>query len=133
MATSLPAITKHGGRGPAAPALARRRNISRSTQRRDREIIMTQETRLDRYRAAIGRARHDLITPALLLDLDIARNNINTMAAYMRTVPARLRPHIKVHKSPELARMQMQAGECIGMTTATVWEAQVMVHGGIAD
>lgn len=94
---------------------------------------MTQETRLDHYRAAIGRARHDLITPALLLDLDMARNNINNMAAYMRTVPARLRPHIKVHKSPELARMQMQAGECIGMTTATAWEAQVMVHGGIND
>jgi len=94
---------------------------------------MTQETRLDRYRAAIGRARHDLITPALLLDLDRARSNINNMAAYMRSVPARLRPHIKVHKSPELARMQMQAGECTGMTTATVWEAQVMVEGGIND
>lgn len=94
---------------------------------------MTRETRLDYYRAAIGRARHDIITPALLLDLDKARANINTMAAYMRTVPARLRPHIKVHKSPELARIQMQAGECTGMTTATVWEAQAMVHGGIQD
>jgi D-serine deaminase-like pyridoxal phosphate-dependent protein len=94
---------------------------------------MTQKSNTRDYRAAIGHARHDLITPALLLDLDMARSNINAMEAYMRTVPARLRPHIKVHKSSELARMQMQAGECIGMTTATVWEAQVMVHGGIND
>lgn len=94
---------------------------------------MTQKINSREYRTVIGRASHDLITPALLLDLDMARSNINTMAAYMSTVSARLRPHIKVHKSPELARMQMQAGECIGMTTATVWEAQVMVRGGIND
>src|SRR5260221_10794203 len=55
------------------------------------------------------------------------------MAVYMRGVPAKLRPHIKVHKSPQLARMQMEAGECIGMTTATVWEAVLMAAGGIDD
>lgn len=87
----------------------------------------------DIYRSAIGKARHDLVTPALILDLDIARSNITTMAEYMRGVPAKLRPHIKVHKSPELARMQMEAGECIGMTTATVWEALIMAGGGIDD
>src|SRR5215471_14374268 len=55
------------------------------------------------------------------------------MAEYMRSVPAKLRPHIKVHKSPELGRLQMKAGESIGLTTATVWEAVVMVRGGIDD
>jgi len=74
-----------------------------------------------------------LVTPALILDLDVARRNIAAMAEYMRTVPAKLRPHIKVHKSPELARMQMEAGEALGLTTATVWEAVVMVRGGIDD
>lgn len=85
------------------------------------------------YTSYIGRTRHDLITPALVLDLDVARENIANMAAYMRGVPAKLRPHIKVHKSPELGRMQMEAGESIGLTTATVWEAVVMVDGGIDD
>jgi D-serine deaminase-like pyridoxal phosphate-dependent protein len=85
------------------------------------------------YRSAIGRPRHDLVTPALILDLDVARRNIAAMAEYMRTVPAKLRPHIKVHKSPELARMQMAAGEALGLTTATVWEAVVLVRGGIDD
>lgn len=94
---------------------------------------MKQELPLGDYRSAIGRSRHDLITPALILDLDVARRNIAKMAEYMRSVPARLRPHIKVHKSPELARMQMAAGEAIGVTTATVWEAVVMVRGGIDD
>ncbi|MBA2284733.1 MAG: alanine racemase [Ktedonobacteraceae bacterium] len=94
---------------------------------------MKQNTVPDNYRSAIGKSRHDLTTPALILDLPIARSNIHTMAEYMRGVPAKLRPHIKVHKSPELARMQMEAGECLGMTTATVWEAVLMVRGGIDD
>jgi D-serine deaminase-like pyridoxal phosphate-dependent protein len=94
---------------------------------------LNQQIILGDYRSAIGRPRHDLVTPALILDLDIARRNIAAMAEYMGTVPAKLRPHIKVHKSPELARMQMEAGEALGLTTATVWEAVVMVRGGIDD
>ncbi len=96
-------------------------------------MTLKQEINLGDYRSAIGRPRHDLVTPALILDLDVARRNIAAMAEYMRTVPAKLRPHIKVHKSPELARMQMEAGEALGLTTATVWEAMVMVRGGIDD
>ena len=91
-----------------------------------------QETR-DRvkraYGSAIGRNRHDLVTPALILDLPAARRNIKKMADRLTTMPAKLRPHIKVHKSPELARMQVDAG-AIGLSTATVWEAVVMVRSG---
>ncbi len=94
---------------------------------------MKQEINLGDYKTYIGRPRHELITPALILDLDVARKNITNMAEYMSRFPAKLRPHIKVHKSPELGRMQMEAGESIGLTTATVWEAVVMVRGGIDD
>jgi D-serine deaminase-like pyridoxal phosphate-dependent protein len=86
----------------------------------------------DRYRDQIGRARHEVTTPALLLDLDKAKRNIATMAEKFRALPAELRPHIKVHKSPELARMQVEAG-AIGVACATVWEAVVMADAGIAD
>ena len=48
----------------------------------------------------------------------------------METVPAALRPHAKIHKSPVLGRMQVDAG-AIGLTTATVWEASAMVAGGL--
>jgi D-serine deaminase-like pyridoxal phosphate-dependent protein len=81
---------------------------------------------------AIGRERTDLTTPALILDLDVARSNIERMAERMRELPAELRPHIKVHKSARLARMQVEAG-AIGVTAATVWEAIAMARGGVDD
>jgi len=82
------------------------------------------------YGSAVGRNRQDLITPALILDLPVARRNITKMAERLKAMPAKLRPHIKVHKSPELARMQLDAG-AIGLSTATVWEAIVLVRSGM--
>jgi len=84
------------------------------------------------YQPAIGRPRRELVTPALILDLDVARRNIQFMAERLRGMKARLRPHIKVQKSAELARMQVDAG-AIGVCTATVWEAIEMRQSGIAD
>ena len=82
------------------------------------------------YGSAIGRHRHDVVTPALLLDLPAARRNITKMGDRLKGMPGKLRPHIKVHKSPELARLQVDAG-AIGISTATVWEAIVMVRSGL--
>ena len=84
------------------------------------------------YGGAIGQERGEIVTPALILDLDVAKRNIAFMADRMSTMPARLRPHVKVQKSAELARLQMEAG-AIGVCTATVWEAIVMSRAGIAD
>ena len=84
------------------------------------------------YRSAIGRHRHELVTPALILDLDVARRNIRTMAERLSGLPAKLRPHTKVQKSPELARLQIEAG-AIGVCAATVWEAIAMRQSGIED
>jgi D-serine deaminase-like pyridoxal phosphate-dependent protein len=85
-----------------------------------------------RYGDQIGRARGDVSTPALLLDLDKAKRNIATMAAKFRELPADLRPHFKAHKSPQLARLQIEAG-AIGVSCATVWEAIVTAEAGIVD
>ncbi len=82
------------------------------------------------YGAAIGRHRSELVTPALVLDLPIARRNIEVMANAVSGMPAALRPHIKVHKSPELARLQIEAG-AIGLSMATVWEAAVLARFGL--
>jgi len=84
------------------------------------------------YGAAIGRKRDELITPALLLDLDVVRGNLALMAKLMKGKKSKLRAHIKVHKSPHLARMQIEAG-AIGVGTATIWEAVVMARAGIDD
>ena len=76
-------------------------------------MSVTQSAReqwLERFRDQIGRARNEVTTPALILDLDVAKRNIAAMAEKFRDLPAGLRPHIKVHKSIELARLQVEAG-----------------------
>jgi D-serine deaminase-like pyridoxal phosphate-dependent protein len=90
------------------------------------------EQLLDRFGDQIGRHRSEVTTPALLLDLEKAKRNIDTMAGKFRELPAELRPHIKVHKSPQLARMQIAAG-AVGVACATAWEAIVMAEAGIDD
>jgi D-serine deaminase-like pyridoxal phosphate-dependent protein len=95
------------------------------------DVVRETHDRVKRaYGAAIGRNRQDVVTPALILDLPAARRNIDKMANLLRPLPAKIRPHIKVHKSPELARMQIDAG-AIGISTATVWEAVAMVRSGL--
>ena len=83
---------------------------------------------VDAHRAVIGRARGELTTPALILDLEVLRRNIAAMAAWTKA-HAKIRPHTKVHKCAEIARLQMEAG-AIGLTTATVWEAIAMARAG---
>src|SRR5688572_32081553 len=65
-------------------------------------------------------------TPALILDVAALERNIGRMAAFFAPGPCRLRPHVKAHKTPEIARRQLAAGSCSGLTCATVFEAEVM-------
>jgi D-serine deaminase-like pyridoxal phosphate-dependent protein len=83
-------------------------------------------------RQLIGSDVSEVPTPALILDLEKVRANIEEMRGRMATVPAALRPHAKIHKSPILGRMQLDAG-AIGLTTATVWEATAMLEAGLDD
>jgi len=85
-----------------------------------------------RYAPALGKERGELTTPALLLDLEALNANLAFMEAGMRDVPTTLRAHIKVHKSPHIARLEIEHG-AIGIGCATVWEAIVMVRAGIDD
>jgi D-serine deaminase-like pyridoxal phosphate-dependent protein len=67
----------------------------------------------------------DLDTPSLYVDLDVLERNIRTMQARCREMGVGLRPHIKTHKIPEIARMQLAAG-AVGLTVAKTGEAEVM-------
>jgi len=51
--------------------------------------------------------------------------NIRRMAGFFASGPCRLRPHFKAHKTPEIARRQLEAGSCTGLTCATVSEAEI--------
>jgi D-serine deaminase-like pyridoxal phosphate-dependent protein len=85
------------------------------------------------YGHAVGRHRDELVTPALVLDIDAAQRNIDRMARELRRIgPATIRPHYKTHKSPDLARRQVEAGAG-GLSMATVWEAAVLAGDGFDD
>ncbi len=71
----------------------------------------------------------ELSTPALTVDLDVLERNLDRMANYCREHRLGLRPHTKTHKTPEVARMQLERG-ARGLTVAKVGEAEVM---GVAD
>jgi len=68
---------------------------------------------------------YDISTPALLVEVAALDRNIARMAAFFADGPCRLRPHFKAHKTPEIARRQLAAGSCTGITCATVGEAEV--------
>jgi len=80
----------------------------------------------------IGRPVSEVETPALVIDADLLERNLRRMADFFRDKPARLRPHTKTHKSPIIARMQLDLG-AIGFTCAKVGEAEVMVNAGLSS
>src|SRR5688572_30401140 len=67
-----------------------------------------------------------LSTPALIVDVRALDANIARMARFFATGPCRLRPHFKAHKTPAIARRQLAAGGCVGITCATVPEAEIV-------
>jgi len=73
-----------------------------------------------------------LDTPAVVVDLDRAQARIDHMASVMRGLGVALRPHAKTHKSLEFGRRQIAAG-AVGLTVATIGEAEVFAAGGIED
>ncbi len=74
----------------------------------------------------------DLPTPALLLDLEVLDRNIRWMADRASALDVSLRPHVKTHKSMEIAGRQLAAG-ARGITVATLREAQDFATHGFAD
>src|SRR2546430_3996720 len=80
--------------------------------------------RQDRQEGALVDAL-ELDTPALYVDLDVLERNIARMQQQCRAWGVELRPHVKTHKIPEIAQMQLDAG-AIGITVAKVGEAEVL-------
>jgi len=80
----------------------------------------------------IGCRKEELDTPALLIDLDLMEKNIQRMSHFLNEKNAKLRPHSKVHRTPIIARMQMEAG-AIGICCQKVRQAEIMAEAGIND
>lgn len=79
--------------------------------------------------AAIAR---EFGTPAVVVDLDVVEANVARVQTLCDAAGVANRPHIKTHKSPELARLQVAAG-AKGITCQKLGEAEAMVDGGLDD
>lgn len=75
---------------------------------------------------------HDLETPAVLIDIDRMEHNIARMQAHCDSLGIAFRPHIKTHKTPEIAKKQLEAG-AVGIACQKVSEAEVFVDAGFDD
>ena len=71
-------------------------------------------------------------TPAVVIDLDRVDRNIARIQNICDAAVINNRPHIKTHKIPELALLQVQAG-AKGITCQKLGEAEVMFDGGLDD
>ena len=91
----------------------------------DRPVPLTPE-----QESILGRHRHEIDTPALLLDLDKFERNATRISSFLREHGVGWRPHSKAHKSPQIARRQMELG-AHGIICAKPSEAEVLVDYGI--
>ncbi len=76
------------------------------------------------------RTTADLVTPALVVDGAAFDFNVAAMTAALPG--ARLRPHVKAHKSTAIAKRQHAAGHT-NFTCATVREVEMMAAAGLGD
>ena len=74
----------------------------------------------------------DIPTPAVLIDRAKAFRNLDRMQAEANAHGVRLRPHTKTHKSPRVARWQIERG-AVGICCAKLGEAEVFAEAGITD
>lgn len=74
----------------------------------------------------------DLDTPVPFVDIDVVERNLVRMQRYCDEHGLGLRPHIKTHKIPRLAKRQMDLG-AVGITCQKLGEAEVMVDAGLTE
>lgn len=80
-----------------------------------------------------GQAVSEILTPALIVDLDAFERNLDRMRAFLDRTGLRLRAHAKTHKSADIARIQMNRGGACGICCQKVSEAEALVRAGIDD
>ncbi len=74
----------------------------------------------------------ELDTPAVTILLDRLQANIGQAQTMIAAQGIGNRPHIKTHKIPEIARMQIAAG-AVGITCQKLGEVEVFIDAGVTD
>ncbi|MCY4335268.1 MAG: DSD1 family PLP-dependent enzyme [Litoreibacter sp.] len=80
-----------------------------------------------------GMNEAEIQTPCLVLDLDALERNIKKMGDYAKAHGMRHRVHGKMHKSVDVALLQVELGGACGVCCQKVSEAEVFARGGIKD
>ncbi len=99
---------------------------------------MSQTVDLSKYEvgydipAKPGMDEADIQTPCLIVDLDVLESNLDKMQKAADDMGVRLRVHGKMHKSADVAKMQIERGAC-GICCQKVSEAESFVRAGIRD
>ena len=75
---------------------------------------------------------NQLETPVAIVDLDRLEANIAKLQGYLDEHGIANRPHVKTHKIPQIARLQVKAGAA-GLTCQKIGEAEVMADAGLRD
>src|SRR5579864_302502 len=73
-----------------------------------------------------------LPTPCMVVDKDLFEKNVKLMADTTKANGIAVRPHVKIHKSVDVAKVQMAHG-AIGLTCATIAEAELMSNAGLRN
>ncbi len=100
---------------------------------------MKDTTNLDEFEvgydipALPGMDEADVQTPCLVLDLDALERNVKKMGDYAKAHGMRHRVHGKMHKSVDVAKLQVELGGACGVCCQKVSEAEVFARGGIKD
>ena len=74
----------------------------------------------------------ELETPAVLIEVKTVERNIQRFQAHCNQHQIHFRPHIKTHKLPAFAQLQMDAG-AVGINCQKLGEAEVMAEHGLQD
>ena len=98
--------------------------LTPSLKAKNLEIILEKDS--------IGKSKWELDTPALVVDLDKMEQNIKTVHTRLQGTGVGVRPHVKTHKCPAIAQMQIDAG-ALGVCAAKLGEAEVMLENGIKN
>jgi len=95
--------------------------------------------KLERYEvgydipAKPGMDESEIQTPSLVIDLDAFERNVKKMGDWCKAHGVRHRVHGKMHKSVDVAMIQMDLGGACGVCCQKVSEAEAFVRGGITD
>lgn len=86
----------------------------------------------ERFHGLVGQGVAAIDTPALVIDLDAMERNLHRLADWCRARGLRLRPHAKMHKCAELAKLQMAHG-AVGVCVQKTGEALALAAAGVTD